>query len=145
MGYTTTCFCPVYWTSSGCLQLIDQLYNKHRGLLWGERDLILQHWETWLCIVLDKCWNKQCVSRCPTKNYVLWTKYNLRSLRCKLQVVQLDSCDRQESFLSFITSINWCSKNINSKVLTLSFFVFCPKLTYLLTYLLHGVQSFLRS
>jgi len=45
----------------------------------------------------------------------------------KLQVVQLDSSDRQELFLSFIIRINWFSKNINTKVLTLSFFLFCPK------------------
>ena len=33
--YTTTCFGPGYWRSSGCSQLIDQLYNLGRILQWG--------------------------------------------------------------------------------------------------------------
>ena len=30
IGYTTTCFDPGYWPSSGCSQFIDQLYNMRR-------------------------------------------------------------------------------------------------------------------
>ena len=39
IGYTTTCFGPGYWPSSGCSYLIVQLNNMRWVLLWGGDDI----------------------------------------------------------------------------------------------------------
>ena len=71
IGYTTTCFGPGYWPSSGCSQLIDQLAIQCAWVLfWGDEissyNIGVGGWlGAWPCNDLDKCLNNRSVSTRP--------------------------------------------------------------------------------